>query len=163
MYPQVSSAHRDPYENFYCVVHGQKTFDLLPPAFLPRMREVMAPVARFKSSPNGWTVEPEKGAEPVRWATTRIGSGESNAAGLASCHVTLRAGECLYLPALWWHQVSQLELTIAVNYWHDMDFDHRWVFSEFVKASFLPRQLPPLLPDSVFKTCDEPNFCERCQ
>lgn len=37
------------------------------------------------------------------------------------------AGEVLYLPAGWWHQVQQLsdgdEPVIAVNYWYDMAFD----------------------------------------
>ena len=32
------------------------------------------------------------------------------------------AGEVLFLPALWHHQVAQVGLTIAVNWWHDMDY-----------------------------------------
>eukprot|EP00887_Chlorella_sp_A99_P000675 scaffold5.g675.t1 len=43
--------------------------------------------------------------------------------------VTVRAGEVLYLPAMWWHQVEQEEdeggLVLAVNFWHDMRFDGR--------------------------------------
>ena len=37
------------------------------------------------------------------------------------------AGEVLYLPAGWWHQVQQLsegeEPVVAINYWYDMAFD----------------------------------------
>jgi len=36
----------------------------------------------------------------------------------------VRAGEVLYLPALWYHQVAQPGpgITVAVNQWHDMDY-----------------------------------------
>lgn len=36
-------------------------------------------------------------------------------------HITVRAGETLYLPAGWWHYVRQSEVTIAVNHWYDME------------------------------------------
>ena len=44
-------------------------------------------------------------------------------------HVVLEAGETLYLPSLWYHQVSQAHrkgdpYTIAVNSWYDMSFGH---------------------------------------
>lgn len=40
--------------------------------------------------------------------------------------VTVRAGQCLFLPALWVHRVAQQGFTVAVNYWYDMEFDHRY-------------------------------------
>lgn len=36
-------------------------------------------------------------------------------------HITVNAGESLYLPAGWWHYVRQTGITIAVNYWYDME------------------------------------------
>jgi jumonji domain-containing protein 7 len=36
--------------------------------------------------------------------------------------VRVKAGETLYLPSLWYHQVTQSELTLAVNHWWDMDY-----------------------------------------
>jgi len=40
--------------------------------------------------------------------------------------ITVDPGDVLYLPALWYHSVSQRSsatgLCIAVNYWYDMDF-----------------------------------------
>eukprot|EP00947_MAST-08B_sp_MAST-8B-sp1_P002851 g2851.t1 len=42
--------------------------------------------------------------------------------------VDVGPGETLYLPALWWHEVNQAPETIAVNFWHDMSFDMRYVF-----------------------------------
>ena len=47
--------------------------------------------------------------------------------------VVVRKGQVLYLPALWYHQVSQRGRTIAVNYWHDMVFDHKWIYHNFVR------------------------------
>lgn len=35
--------------------------------------------------------------------------------------ITISAGETLYLPAGWFHQVSQNEDTIALNYWYDIE------------------------------------------
>eukprot|EP00954_Amorphochlora_amoebiformis_P008897 691023-Amorphochlora_amoeboformis.AAC.4 len=40
----VSSLHRDPYENIYCVIRGSKTFTLLPPSDAPYLAEVWARV-----------------------------------------------------------------------------------------------------------------------
>ena len=50
-------------------------------------------------------------------------------------HVTVHAGEMLYIPALWYHQVSQTCVTIAVNYWYDMKFDVRWVLYQHVRRT----------------------------
>lgn len=33
----VSSMHKDPYENIYCVVQGEKHFTLMPPDCYPFM------------------------------------------------------------------------------------------------------------------------------
>ena len=44
-------------------------------------------------------------------------------AALRPIVATVRAGEVLYLPALWWHAVSQRGddggATVAVNYWYE--------------------------------------------
>jgi len=41
--------------------------------------------------------------------------------------IEVKAGEMLYLPALWYHQVAQTVdekegICVAVNYWYDLDF-----------------------------------------
>ena len=36
--------------------------------------------------------------------------------------VRVQAGELLYLPALWFHRVTQSCETIGINYWYDMNF-----------------------------------------
>lgn len=45
-------------------------------------------------------------------------------------HIVLEAGQTLYLPSLWYHQVSQTHsqapYTIAINYWFDMSFSQNY-------------------------------------
>lgn len=43
--------------------------------------------------------------------------------------VRVQAGQVLYIPAMWYHRVSQSQFTIAVNYWYDQRFDHRYGFA----------------------------------
>jgi jumonji domain-containing protein 7 len=50
-------------------------------------------------------------------------------AGTPSLHLVVKEGDMLYLPALWYHQVSQYsknpnDYIVAVNHWFDMDFGH---------------------------------------
>ncbi len=45
------------------------------------------------------------------------GSAHPLYAGAVSQVVTLRAGDALFLPEGWWHQVDSDGATIAVNYW----------------------------------------------
>ena len=50
---------------------------------------------------------------------------------------TVHAGEILYIPAMWYHRVSQNCLTISVNYWYDQKFDFRYSFFYFYFFIFL--------------------------
>jgi jumonji domain-containing protein 7 len=50
-------------------------------------------------------------------------------------HVTLRAGESLYLPAGFWHHVRQSGKTIALNWWYDMEMrGMSWVMLSFLRG-----------------------------
>lgn len=55
---------------------------------------------------------------------------------------TLEEGDMLYLPALWYHKVSQSVddegLCCAVNYWYDLDFGGGfWSMAGFVRTAGL--------------------------
>ncbi|XP_066929748.1 bifunctional peptidase and (3S)-lysyl hydroxylase Jmjd7-like [Clytia hemisphaerica] len=43
----ITSTHKDPYENLYCVVRGSKTFTLYPPLTLPFMPYQMFSLAKY--------------------------------------------------------------------------------------------------------------------
>ena len=61
--------------------------------------------------------------------------------------VTVRAGELLYLPSLWFHRVTQTRETIGINYWYDMNFESPlWCYFHLLQ------QLRPFVPASATKT-----------
>ena len=39
-----------------------------------------------------------------------------------------------YLPSLWYHKVEQRGVTVAVNFWHDMDFNGHYVYHRCLSA-----------------------------
>jgi len=95
--------------------------------------EKVFPSARWTPSeedPTQLTIKQVDGTTP--WLTvdpSSISESHNEDPLLRSCKplvVTLLPGEVLYLPALWFHSVSQITnsdgLCIAVNYWYDMDF-----------------------------------------
>ena len=135
----------DHYENLYCQIVGSKTFYLIPPSeyaclkgtkvkgTLLNILEKVFPSARWTPSeedPPKLTIKPLDGTTP--WLTvdpSSISESDNEDPLLRSCKplvATLLPGEVLYLPALWFHSVSQVTnsdgLCIAVNYWYDMDF-----------------------------------------
>jgi len=56
-----------------------------------------------------------------------------------SLEVTLKAGDLLYLPSLWFHHVRQGDGTVAVNYWYDMSYDLKYVYYRFLERLSQPK------------------------
>ena len=139
--------HRDHYENVYCVVRGIKVFHLLPPCDGRLLGYREAPAAKFTSSREGGTfgVELETPRRLVSWASATPASLRSRACTapedpVVPIVVEVRAGECLYLPAMWYHHVTQARdesgtPAIAVNYWYDMNFDDRYAYARFTQEA----------------------------
>lgn len=136
-----TSMHRDHYENVYTVVTGAKHFVLLPPTEQPWLDEKPVRAARYCRSPpsprpssaaaavhtlNGFDVLLDEPEELVAWVHVDPEQCEQidghHFSQFPPLHVTILPGEVLYLPAMWFHQVSSDDRTIAVNWWHDMDF-----------------------------------------
>ncbi|KAF5925526.1 hypothetical protein HPG69_001973 [Diceros bicornis minor] len=116
----VTSLHKDHYENLYCVVSGEKHFLLHPPSdrpFIPY--ELYTPATYQLTEEGSFTMVDEEAMEKVPWIpldplapdVARYPS-YSQAQAL---HCTVRAGEMLYLPALWFHHVQQSHGCIAVT------------------------------------------------
>mmetsp|Transcript_34506 Transcript_34506/g.83456 ORF Transcript_34506/g.83456 Transcript_34506/m.83456 type:complete len:355 (-) Transcript_34506:57-1121(-) len=156
----VSSLHRDPYENIYCVVKGTKKFTLLPPTDGPYLQEQPFPCKRYKMTEANqigrdnvdvaWSLEDvmqsneSKRVQMVPWIPVdpddpeRISKNAKCLLGsrpekLSPVRCEVRKGEVLYLPALWFHQVGQIGLTIAVNFWYDMQFGTRWALLQYLE------------------------------
>ena len=144
----VTSLHKDHYENIYCVLAGEKTFTLFPPTDLPFLEErsyrsvsysqraddsgkfdLIPLPAPGENEPDlrirPWlSVDPDAKNAAARWPRY--------AAHANPLRVTVRAGEVLYLPSLWFHHVRQRAdcpngFTIAVNMWYDMRFGVQYV------------------------------------
>ncbi|CAB9499276.1 Jumonji domain containing 7 [Seminavis robusta] len=63
--------------------------------------------------------------------------------------VRVQAGELLYLPALWFHRVTQSRETIGINWWYNMQFcSPQWCYFQLL-SKLQPRpsaQLPATTP-----------------
>ncbi|KAK8110432.1 uncharacterized protein PG998_006889 [Apiospora kogelbergensis] len=134
----VTALHRDNYENIYVQVRGRKHFVLLPPLCQPCVNEQPLRPAHYARQEDGGggdddeTLElvMEEDADDVPFATWDPDNDEVNTtkySHLASpMRVTLEPGDMFYLPAMWYHKVSQScseeGVCVAVNYWYDMEF-----------------------------------------
>ncbi|XP_047519952.1 bifunctional peptidase and (3S)-lysyl hydroxylase Jmjd7 isoform X2 [Pieris napi] len=47
--------------------------------------------------------------------------------------IRVNKGDCLYLPSLWFHHVSQSHGCVAVNYWYDMEFDIKYCYFKMLE------------------------------
>lgn len=136
----VSSCHSDPYENFYMVVRGEKKFTLFPPACAPFLHEQMVPAATYVRNAGRLEAVLDGDGQGVPWIPFDVAEGEwdrfprfAKYGRDLGVEVTVKAGEMLYLPAMWYHRVAQHGLTIAVNYWHDMQIGHAYLYHQFLR------------------------------
>ncbi|XP_074316155.1 lysine-specific demethylase JMJ31 [Silene latifolia] len=100
-----SSTHYDPHHNLLCVVAGCKQVVLWPPSSGP----LLDPMPIYGEASNHSSVNldsPDLSRHP-----------RFNRACEKSQKVVLRAGDALFIPEGWYHQVDSDELTIAVNFW----------------------------------------------
>lgn len=144
----VSSCHKDPYENFYVVVRGEKIFTLLPPASAPFLHESHFPSATYRRTTDGQLEavldEGDPDATSLPWipfdvCDVHVAESFPDFAEFGASlalDVSVKEREHLYLPAMWYHRVAQKGVTIAVNYWHDMQIGHAYLHHQFLRDAF---------------------------
>jgi len=135
----VTSTHKDPYENMYCVVRGHKDITLFPPHDFPWLKYEKCKPAKYvfdekqdKFSVNEVCDQPEVpwiAVDPLRPDLDRFPE-YRNATPLK---LRLCAGDVLYLPSLWFHHISQSQGCVAVNFWYDMQFDGKYAHNLFIQ------------------------------
>ena len=148
----VTALHKDNYENIYVQILGQKHFVLLPPVEAPCVNEKSVLAATYtprhsrtqdNSEDADLVVAVDEPEEYVPFATWDPDEAEENATPYSRysqpLRVTLEKGDMLYLPALWYHKVSQTcndeGICCAVNYWYDLDFGGGfWSTANFVRS-----------------------------
>ncbi|KAI8827155.1 cupin-like domain-containing protein [Fimicolochytrium jonesii] len=146
----VTALHKDHYENLYVVVAGTKTFILIPPQEQFCLYERLFPTATYHptrtsfTEPPTWTILPTSPQTSTPWIPVNPLHPSPTDHPLYTQHcrpliVTVHAGETLYLPSLWYHQVLQEEegldrfrAVVAVNYWYDMSFGGAWAAGRVV-------------------------------
>ncbi|KAB2016128.1 hypothetical protein ERO13_D08G072400v2 [Gossypium hirsutum] len=100
-----SSAHYDPHHNLLCIVTGRKQVVLWPPSASPMLYPM--PIYGEASNHSSVALEnPDFSIHPRAQCSMEY-----------SQKVTLQAGDALFIPEGWFHQVDSDELTMAVNYW----------------------------------------------
>ncbi|KYM98552.1 JmjC domain-containing protein 7 [Cyphomyrmex costatus] len=135
----ITSMHKDHYENIYCVMSGEKNFILHPPTDLPWIPYQNYPSAVYKEyKPGKWIIEPINETLDSRRITSTpwicidpLNPDYEKYPEYRNIHnlkVTLRAGDILYLPSLWFHHVTQSHACISINYWYDMEFDIKYAY-----------------------------------
>jgi len=133
----VSSTHKDHYHNIICVLEGAKQLCIWPPSdvlFLPS-RRVKVKRWRRKDGRQEQRILCDdlelEDADPsqIEWIGLAEEEVFSKSPPFSSpMHVTVPAGSVLYLPPLYYHRVSNLGVTTAVNFWFNMDFNStNWV------------------------------------
>ncbi len=104
------ACHYDTYDNVACVIAGQRRFTLYPPDAIGDL--YVGPIDHTMA---GQPVALAPGAGPGNPRYPRF-----DAAQPRSITVELDAGDALYLPKLWWHQVEARDrINLLVNYWWD--------------------------------------------
>lgn len=100
-----TALHRDPMENIYVQVLGQKHFVLLPPLCHPCVSEQLVKSATYARNGDELELTLDDGADDVplaRWDPDNPTMNATEFSHLAKpIHVTLKPGDMLYLPAMW--------------------------------------------------------------
>ncbi|XP_057330276.1 bifunctional peptidase and (3S)-lysyl hydroxylase Jmjd7 [Microplitis mediator] len=146
----VTSMHKDPYENIYCVVNGEKIFILHPPTDLPWIPYDKYPSAVYKKqSNNKWDIIAN---EKINLSTCLDNIDNENLIpwisidplnpnyekypeykNATTIKVKVEAGDLLYLPSLWFHHVQQSHECIAINFWYDMEYDIKYAYFKSIE------------------------------
>jgi hypothetical protein len=101
------NTHYDDWENFYFVLMGSKHFQLFPPE----------QVANLYPAPREGGIGGVTGSLVDAWnPDTRVFPDYAEAEA-HSLRYSLAAGDMLYLPACWWHNVASDGLNFSANYW----------------------------------------------
>lgn len=152
-----TALHKDNYENIYVQILGRKHFVLLPPVEAACVNEKSVLAGTYVPQPRSSTssslsseqhgeeliIKIDEPEEYVPFATWDPDEPEKNATPFSQysrpLRVTLEEGDMLYLPALWYHKVSQScndeGICCAVNYWYDLDFSGGfWSTANFVRS-----------------------------
>jgi len=138
----VTSLHKDHYENIYCVIAGEKHFTLIPPVDYPYLYEKEYESATYVEKNGDFVIQPDEPKQTVPWIPVDPDYPNLEEYPLFTrakpIKCVVKAGEILYLPSMYYHQVSQQEdnegRVIAINCWYDMKYGLNYAYHKFLEA-----------------------------
>ncbi|KAJ4727409.1 2-oxoglutarate (2OG) and Fe(II)-dependent oxygenase superfamily protein [Melia azedarach] len=136
-----SSTHYDPHHNLLCIVAGCKQVVLWPPSASPMLYPM--PIYGEASNHSSIALEnPEFSIYPRAEHYREY-----------SQKVILLAGDALFIPEGWFHQIDSDDLTIAVNFWWQSNTMSS--LSEHMDAYYLRRILSRLTDKEMNQVLDK--------
>lgn len=111
IFPATSTLHYDANNNILVVLEGQKDVTL----FSPSATKFVRPAAAHNEYPNHSLLTPTEADD----LAVRLRSEATT--GCLAYSVTLSAGDALFIPEGWWHQVHSQKCTMALNFWFHSD------------------------------------------
>ena len=102
----IAHCHYDGYHNFYAQLYGTKRFILFSPTNWPGLY----PYPFLHPSHAQAQVNATDSDDVRRFKLIR---------NVEALKITLRPGDLLYIPPLWFHEVESLSVSISVNVWTD--------------------------------------------
>eukprot|EP00268_Persea_americana_P032769 TRINITY_DN3232_c0_g1_i19.p1 TRINITY_DN3232_c0_g1~~TRINITY_DN3232_c0_g1_i19.p1 ORF type:complete len:538 (-),score=102.32 TRINITY_DN3232_c0_g1_i19:332-1945(-) len=100
-----SSTHYDPHHNLLCIISGCKQVVLWPPS----ASSFLYPMPIYGEASNHSAVD-------IEHPDVSMHSRAKHSMDYSQ-KIILHAGDALYIPEGWFHQVDSEDLTIAVNFW----------------------------------------------
>ncbi|KAG6438282.1 hypothetical protein SASPL_103219 [Salvia splendens] len=138
-----SSTHYDPHHNLLCIISGCKQVVLWPPSACP----FLYPLPVYGESSNHSAIPLENTNFSLYPRAKSIVE--------YSRKVTLHAGDALFIPEGWFHQVDSEDLTIAVNFWWQSDMMSS--MPEHMDAYYLRRILKRLTDKEMDRMLSMPS------
>ncbi|XP_057800981.1 lysine-specific demethylase JMJ31 isoform X2 [Salvia miltiorrhiza] len=138
-----SSTHYDPHHNLLCIISGCKQVVLWPPSASP----FLYPLPVYGESSNHSAIPLENTNFSLYPRAKSIDK--------YSRKVTLHAGDALFIPEGWFHQVDSEDLTIAVNFWWQSDMMSS--MPEHMDAYYLRRILKRLTDKEMDRMLSMPS------
>lgn len=137
---RLTPLHYDDEENLYCMVQGRKRFRLIAPDWFHHVEPHDDGLRMDHAS-----IDLDASSDDVRSSTAEI----------ACAVVDLHAGDALYIPCGWWHQVDSFDRSLAVSF---VRFDEARFFALFVRL--VDRGIIPAEPATrieLARLCAEPT------
>lgn len=139
----VASLHNDEYENIYIVIRGEKHFTIYPPQDLPFLYPKEFTMATYETKNDELKVSIDEPKFTQKWYSLDPYNPNFDKYPLSKhatpYRIVLKAGECLYLPSLWFHhikeKVDEENKVIAINFWYDMTLGPLYRYYKYLEST----------------------------